>query len=205
MSTLLLSEWLYQILTTWCRCWQAPRPSAPCCQEPPWNSSQGLFVQLFCLLGPFAAVKTAERERQTERGERVSEWWKEKTERERGRWWTEWDRDWVKEGKNWKTPIHILLFCFFATVTLFYLTTGTTESIIWLLQRHLILTTPGKKFCEIWIHYMMNCTAETVPCSVFLWVTRVWKDSEHDGCFGSFWVLCTLLLPGAWVKTLRDQ
>lgn len=26
MSTLLLSEWLYQILTTQCRCWQAPRP-----------------------------------------------------------------------------------------------------------------------------------------------------------------------------------
>lgn len=114
MSTLLLSEWLYQILTTWCRCWQAPRPSAPCCQEPPWNSSQGLFVQLFCLLGPFAAVKTAERERQTERGERESEWWKEKTERDRGRWWTEWDRDWVKEGKklkNSRTCSIILLFC----------------------------------------------------------------------------------------------
>ena len=55
-----------------------------------------------------------ERERETDWDwERVSEWWKEKTERDRGRWWTEWDRDLVKEGKNWKTPIRTVLFCFF--------------------------------------------------------------------------------------------
>ena len=108
MSTLLRSEWLYQILTTQCRCWQAPRPSACCCQEPPWNSSQGLFVQLFCLLRPFGAVKMAEGD---VRGNRVSEWWKEKTDRDsemmhrvrRRSTWRE------KNGKNTRT--YYFAFC----------------------------------------------------------------------------------------------
>ena len=56
---------------------------------------------------------------------------------------------WLKRGKIEKLPYVRYYFAFFATVTQFYLTTGTTESIIWLLQQLLILTTPGKKFREI--------------------------------------------------------
>lgn len=69
--------------------------SACRCQEPPWNSSQGLFVQLFCLRGPFLeAVRN-------------------------GREWANGGRHWQREtgrgeeerrNEGGKTPIHILLF-----------------------------------------------------------------------------------------------
>lgn len=87
--------------------------------------------------------------------------------------------------KTGKTSIHFILL--FARVTQLYLTTHTTESIICLLQQHLILTAPAKKFHEIWIHDTMNCTAEAESCGVFLWVTSVWKGSEHAGSWGILW------------------
>lgn len=63
MSTLLLSEWLYQILTTQCRCWQAPRPQLIAANSHHGIHPKAYFVQLFCLLRPFVAAKTAERDR----------------------------------------------------------------------------------------------------------------------------------------------
>lgn len=58
-----------------------------CCQEPPWNSSQGIFVQLFCMLRSFQAVNLVDRSsdwmiRQTKAGKDHS---LNMTERERKR------------------------------------------------------------------------------------------------------------------------
>lgn len=87
-------------------------------------------------------------------------------ERQREREMMDRVRQKLSEIEKGKTPMHILLL--FARVTQLYLTTDTMESIIWLLQRYLILTMPAKKFHEICIHYTINCTTEADSCSVFL-------------------------------------
>lgn len=96
-----------------------------------------LLTQAFCSSKKWHEVSDG-RERQRERDDGQSE-----TETELKR----------EKGKN----SHTNYFCFSLASSI---TTRTTESIIWLLQRYLILTTPVKKFHEIWIHYTMNCTAE---------------------------------------------
>lgn len=66
----------------------------------------------------------------------------------------------VKRREGMKGEKHPYIFCFLLWVTKLYLTTSTVATIVWPLQRYLILTTPAKWFHEIRFHYMVNCTTE---------------------------------------------
>lgn len=134
MSTLLLSEWLYQILTTRWRCWQAPQPQLVAAK-----SHHGIHPKAY-LSSCFACSSILSKWK----WQRAGSWWKESADRQTGR--DDGQSVTEREKERKKTPIRIISP--FPGVTHLFLTAHALESIIWLLQWHLVLTTPVKGFMK---------------------------------------------------------
>lgn len=95
-------------------------------------------------------------------------------------------------------------------------TTHTTESITRFLQRYLIFTIPAKKFHEMWIHHMLNCTTEADTSVFLLFLRNKWlgKSVSVTAARGYLdpvhWVLsCDQVHEQKWYetkdKTVREQ